>query len=112
MNKTLKRQYYNVVEAKFAETTSLKDGVLYISKKDLQEQIKDLLKAVKNVDFELVQPGENTRIIHLLDTLQPMYKIEGEGSQFPGHFSDPVMVGTGTTNVLSGFSVMESAALP
>lgn len=112
MKKTLKRHYYKVNRAQFAETSSFKEGILNISKEDLQNQIKDLLKAVKKVDFELVSPGENTRIVHVLDTIQPMYKIDGEGAQFPGHFSDPVMVGAGTTNVICGLSVMESAALP
>lgn len=112
MDKVLKRQYYHVKEAKFAHRSFFDKGVLHISKSDLQDQISDFIKAVASVDFELVHPGENARIIHLLDTLEPMYKVEGNGTQFSGHFSDPLMVGTGTTHVLSGFTVMESAALP
>lgn len=112
MNKVLKRNYYEVKEAEFSDKSSFCDGKLLISKDELQNEIKDLLRAVERVDFELVHPGENTRIIHLLDTIQPMYKVEGEGAQYPGLFSDPVLVGEGTTNVLEGFSVMESAPLP
>ena len=112
MDKKLKRQYFEVKDALFGEKTVLKDGVLTISKEELKEEIKSLLKAVKGVDFEIVKPGENTRIIHLLDTLQPMLKVEGEGIQYSGYFGDPHMVGSGVTNLLSGFAVMESAALP
>lgn len=112
MNKKLIRQYYEITDAVFAEKTSLENGVLYISKEELRQEVEPMLKAVKSVDFEIVKPGENTRIIHILDTLQPMVKIEGEGGQYPGYFSDPVMTGTGRTNLLSGFTVMESAALP
>lgn len=112
MNKKLIRQYFEIHDAAFAEETSLKDGVLYISKEEIKKEVYPLLKAVKSVDFEIVKPGENVRIIHILDTLQPMIKIEGEGVQYPGYFSDPVMTGTGKTNLLTGFTVMESAALP
>ena len=112
MNKKLIRQYYEITDAVFAEKTSLENGVLYISKEELRQEVEPMLKAVKSVDFEIVKPGESARIIHILDTLQPMVKIEGEGGQYPGYFSDPVMTGTGRTNLLSGFTVMESAALP
>ena len=112
MDKKLPRQYFDVKDACFADHTEWKNGVLAISKEELQAEVAPLLKAVKSVDFELVKPGENTRIIHLLDTLQAMYKVEGEGVQYSGYFSDPLMVGEGTTNLLRGFTVMESAALP
>lgn len=88
------------------------DGVLTISKQELLDEVSNLFQAIASIDFEIVKPGENCRIIHLLDTLQPMVKVEGESQQYPGFFCDPLMVGTGTTNVMNGFSVMESAALP
>ncbi len=112
MDKKLTRCYYHVKEACFGDRTTLRDGFLTISKEELQAEIAPLLKAVKAVDFELVKPGESTRIIHLLDTLAAMIKIDGEGQQYSGYFGDPLMTGSGTTNILSGFSVMESAALP
>ena len=112
MNKVLERHYFDIRDAKFGSTTKLADGVLTISKDELREKVKRLLKHVASIDFELVKPGENTRIIHLLDTLTPMIKRSGDGQVYPGHFSDPVMVGSGETNVLKGFSVMESCALP
>ncbi|BDF72225.1 glycine reductase complex proprotein GrdE1 [Oscillospiraceae bacterium] len=112
MDKKLTRQYFEVKDAAFGDKTGLAGGVLTISKADLLAEAKPLMKAVAGLDFELVKPGENTRIIHLLDTIQPMVKVEGEGMQYSGFFGDPVMVGTGKTNLLTGFAVMESAALP
>ena len=76
MEKKLKRQYFEVKDAVFGEKTVLRDRVLTISREALKEEIRPLLKAVKSVGFEIVKPGENTRIIHLLDTLQPMLKVE------------------------------------
>lgn len=112
MDKKLTRCYYDVKDVEFGEKTAFSDGVLTVSKEELKAEAASLLKAVKSVDFELVKPGENTRIIHLLDTLQPMVKVEGEGIQYSGYFGDPLMVGSGKTNLLSGLAVMESAALP
>ena len=91
MDKKLTRCYYDVKDVKFGSEMSLEDGVLTVSKEALKEEVRPLLKAVKSVDFEIVKPGENTRIIHLLDTLQPMIKVEGEGNQYSGYFGDPLM---------------------
>lgn len=112
MEKKLVRQYYKVKDADFGDVTSFENGILTVSKNDLQKEVSPLLKAISSLDFEIVKPGENARIIHVLDTIQPMVKIAGEGMQYSGFFGDATMTGTGTTNVLSGFTVMESAALP
>ena len=108
----LTRQYFNVHDVIFGDKTSFKGGILTLCKQDLKEQVKTLFKAVEDIDFEIVKPGENTRIIHLLDTIQPMYKIKGNGMQYSGFFGNPLTVGDGVTNLLSGITVMESAALP
>lgn len=108
----LTRQYFNIKDILWGDKTTLYEGILTICKRELKEQVKTLLKAVEDIDFEIVKPEENTRIIHLLDTLQPMCKIEGKGSQYSGFFGSPVTVGEGVTNVLKGITVMESAALP
>lgn len=108
----LTRQYFNIKDVLWGDETSLANGILTLCRQDLKEQVKPLFKAVEDIAFEIVKPGENTRIIHLLDTLQPMYKISGKGMQYSGFFGSPVTVGDGVTNVLSGFTIMESAALP
>ena len=54
MSKTLTRQYFDIKDAKFADHTSLENGVLSISKEELLAEAKPLMKAVKSVDFEIV----------------------------------------------------------
>lgn len=108
----LTRQYFNVKDVVWGNESSFANGILTVCKQDLKDQVKSLFKAVEDIDFEIVKPGENARIIHLLDTLQPMYKVSGNGMQYSGYFGSPVTVGDGVTNLLSGFTVMESAALP
>lgn len=108
----LTRQYFNIKDILWGKKTSLSDGILTICRQDLKNQVKTIFKAVEDIEFEIVKPGENTRIIHLLDTLQPMYKVKGNGMQYSGFFGNPVTAGDGTTNLLKGLTVMECAALP
>lgn len=108
----LTRQYFNIKDVFWGDKTSLKDGILTICRQELKQHVNTLLKAVEDIEFELVRPGENTRIIHLLDTLQPIYKVSGSGTQYSGFFGSALTVGDGITNVITGLTVMESAALP
>lgn len=106
------RNYYDVHDAVFGESTGLKGGVLTINKDELYEIASPFTKNIESMDFEIVKPGENTRIIHVLDTIQPMYKVSGGGRHYSGILCHPGTVGEGTTNLLKGFTVMESAPLP
>lgn len=108
----LKRQYFDVKDVFWGSKLEYKDGILYLNKEEILKHIKPLMKNVTNVDLEIVKPGEDARIVHVLDTIQPMLKIEGSGRQYPGFLSDPHTTGEGVTNILRGFSVMESAPLP
>lgn len=108
----LKRYYYNVKHVVWADKSEYENGILKISKQDLKDLVKPIAKSVENIDFDIVKPGENKRIIHVLDTIQPMLKVEGTGKCYSGFFSHPDTVGSGITNMLRGFTVMESAPLP
>jgi len=108
----LTRQYFDVTEIKTGSKCSLDGTVLTVNEDELKKQVKDLMKAVKDIHFEITVAGEDARIIHVLDSLMPMVKIEGEGQQYSGFFSTPYTVGRGVTNCISGMAVIESAALP
>lgn len=112
MDMKLTRQYYDIKDVRFGERCALNQGVLTVNEQELQDLTRDLFRAVKGFHLEITKPGEDARIIHVLDTICPMVKIEGEGQQYSGFFSTPYTVGRGVTNLLSGFSVMQSAALP
>lgn len=108
----LTRHYFDVKDVVWSTQTTYKDGVLALNKEQLLQHLKPLMKSVTKVDLEVVKPGEDARIIHVLDTIQPMYKVEGNGQQYSGFFGQPCTVGEGATNLLRGFSVIESAPLP
>lgn len=106
------RQYFDIKDVVWDKKTEYNNGVLYLNKEQLLGYIKPLMKSVTNVDLEIVKPGENARIIHVLDTIQPMYKTKGMGKQYSGFFGTPNTVGEGITNLFRGFTIMESAPLP
>jgi glycine reductase len=110
----LERGYFRIRDLRFGEETSLADGVLTVNRDELTRAV---LKEGENTQvasliLEIVKPGEETRIIHVLDTLQPGVKVEGEGEFMPGQLCDPTIVGSGKTHLFANLAVMECAELP
>lgn len=87
--------------------TYTKDGVLYINLKELEELIlKD--PRIKSVDVNLVNPGDNVRILNLLDVIQPRCKIDKVEADFPGFIGKMQIAGSGRTRSLRGVVVLVS----
>lgn len=64
---------------------------------------------ISNVDFDVVHPGEKTRIAGIRDIVEPRCKISG-GRVFPGALGPVETVGSGRTHRLSGVTVILAAA--
>jgi glycine reductase complex component B subunit alpha and beta len=96
-----------IKDLKESSTTSVKDGVLNVNLKELEELIlKDI--RIKSVDLNIVHPGEKTRMINVQDVVQPRYKVDG--STFPGFADKIALVGEGKTISLDGVAVVLSNA--
>lgn len=95
--------YVNVKDVKFGPKTEFKDGIVYVNKAELLEELKD--ERLAKLDLDIVHPGESVRICPVKDVLEPRVKVEGQGNVFPGWFGDK-MVGEGRTHVLKGMTVM------
>ena len=110
----LERGYFAVKDVVFGKATSLANGVLTIDREELVKLIlsEDENKHIRTVEPEIVKPGEDARIVHILDTLQPGIKVEGDGEFMPGHLSAPTIVGSGKTHLIENVAVMECAELP
>jgi glycine reductase complex component B subunit alpha and beta len=62
---------------------------------------------IRGVTVDLVQPGEDTRIIHVRDVIEPRLKVTGRGHVYPGICGHPPdTVGAGLTYRYEGFGVM------
>jgi glycine reductase len=110
----LERGYFTVQDLVFGEKTRFADGVLQVNKQELEEHLlqADENDNIKSIELEIVKPGENARIVHLLDTVQVGVKVDGEGEFMPGQLCDPTIVGSGRTHLITNLAVMECAELP
>lgn len=102
---------YQVNRLEFAQRTQLKDGVLSINRAELVAILSDA-GSIRAVDVALTHPGDQTRIVHLLDTIEPRCKIAGHGRMFPGLLGPPDTVGSGRTHRLRGMALMVTARPP
>jgi glycine reductase len=87
--------------------TYAKDRVLYVNLNELREiLLKD--GRIKSVDIHLVYPGDQVRIVNLLDVVQPRCKIDKVEADFPGFIGRLQLAGDGRTRSLRGVSVLVS----
>lgn len=88
----------------FADTTHVKDGVLYVNKAEAEALIAED-RNFKKVSIDFACPGEKTRIIPVKDAVEPRVKI-GKGGYFPGFMAPMGKAGEGQTLVLDGAAVI------
>lgn len=102
---------YNVGTIEPSDRTEWEGGTLYINVDELTERIAED-PAFLSVSVELARPGEDVRLVHLLDQIEPRLKVAGRGVTFPGLMGSPTTVGHGRTNRLAGVCVMQSGGFP
>ena len=88
-----------------ADRTYIQDHILFVNSDELRKVISEDSR-FSSVEIELSHPGDNTRIINVLDVIEPRIKVKG-GESFPGWAGSMGIAGTGKTNALKGVSVME-----
>ena len=96
---------FSVKDVTLGEQTRLKGGLLEINASEIKALVLED-KNIKDAYLEIVRPGENTRIIHVLDAVEPRCKVDGPGTCFPGFLGLPSTVGSGATNRLDGVALL------
>ena len=86
-------------------STRFQDNVLRISESEIRALVLED-KNIKDAYIELARPGESTRIIHVLDAVEPRCKAEPASACFPGFLGPPSTVGEGTTHRLAGVALL------
>ena len=66
---------------------------------------------IADVEVAIARPGEDVRIVHCLDAVEPRTK-PGAGTVFPGFLGGMDTVGEGRTVRLDGVSVLASSRYP
>jgi len=87
------------------------NGTLTIDRIELIRLAHDE-RVFSRVWVEVVAPGEATRIVHVLDALEPRIKVGGDTVAFPGFMGPARTVGDGLTRRLGGLAVLECGQLP
>lgn len=94
-----------VTDMRFGEKTCLKDGVLYVNKADIlafaeHETCFDTLK------IDITYPGDSTRIINVVDVVQPRCKVS-DNIDWPGVLTDDYEIaGSGVTRAVEGAGII------
>ena len=94
-----------IKDLRFGETTCLRDGVLYVSKADIlafaeEEPCFDTLK------IDIARPGDSTRIINVVDVVQPRCKVSGN-IDWPGVLTEEYEIaGSGLTRAVEGMGIV------
>lgn len=102
---------FKVATVEFGARTAFTKGTLTINRAEICQLAHDNT-FVDRVEVELVSPGEQIRIIHVLDAIEPRIKAGGDTVTFPGFLGPARTVGHGVTRRLAGLAVLESAQLP
>ena len=107
----LQLESYRVNALQLGPKTTFDKGILTINAEELCRAARHD-DSISGVKIELVSPGEETRIIHVLDAIEPRGKVCSDRATFPGFLGPARTVGDGTTRRLSGMAVLASAQLP
>ncbi len=102
---------FRVGAVEFGRRTALSGGTLTVNREEIRALAGES-PFIADVQVELASPGEATRIVHVLDALEPRVKVGGDTVTFPGFLGPARTVGDGVTRRLAGVAVLESAQLP
>lgn len=102
---------FPVHRARFGSRTEYQDGQLTIDPEAVRRLVlRD--PRIKDVQLELVHPGESVRVIRVLDAIEPLTKVNGPSCTFPGFNGPPQTCGSGLTHRLEGFTVLQVTEFP
>lgn len=98
---------YKIDKVIFGEETKIIDNILSINKEELKQIInKDGF--FSEIEIDIASPGSNTRIINIMDVMQPRCKESDSKSPYPGLYGTMHIAGEGRTYILDGVSVMQT----
>ena len=88
-----------------------REGILEVDVESLAK-LMTADPAIARVAVEAVHPGEETRIVHILETLEPRMKVAGGGQVFPGFLGPADHSGRGRLHRLAGMTLMTAGYFP
>jgi glycine reductase len=109
----LELRSFPVRDVQFGAHTRLAGGSLEIDREALLALVGRDAGFFQSVHAEVARPGERTRIIHVIDAIEPRWKELPAGAPaFPGFLGSPEVTGGGRTNRLDGVAVLTTGNIP
>ncbi|MCP1110161.1 glycine/sarcosine/betaine reductase component B subunit [Ohessyouella blattaphilus] len=93
-----------IKDLQFGEKTRFEEGVLYINKQDILDFAKEE-PCFETLKIDIARPGDSTRIINVVDVVEPRCKVSGN-IDWPGVLSDDYEIaGSGVTRAAKGMGI-------
>ncbi|MEE8301945.1 MAG: glycine/sarcosine/betaine reductase component B subunit [Candidatus Tectomicrobia bacterium] len=94
-----------------AARTYYEANILYLDQSDLLAAIAEP-HAIGEIEVHLAHPDESCRIVHVLDAVAPMLKIDGRSTVYAGFFGSAVPAGSGRNHALQNVAVLVCGTFP
>ena len=91
----------HVSEVRLGDRDSFESGVLTIDKQAAINYLKDMDEHITDLDIVIANPGDDTRIVPVIETIEPRYRMDGR-TLFPGVTDEVVPAGDGELKALKG----------
>jgi glycine reductase complex component B subunit alpha and beta len=95
----------------FAAQTAFESGTLCIDHVALLQAIAEP-HAIGEIEVHVAHPGESCRIVHVLDAVAPLVKVQGRSTAYPGFFGTTVPAGHGRDHRLHGMAILVCGTFP
>lgn len=105
MAKQLEIDYVRIKDVNWGDETKLEDGFLTVNKAEILDLMSNEL--FSSLDVQLVKPGENCRILAIMDCMQPRCKADHPENSYPGIWGKMAPAGEGRTVALKGLLVSD-----
>lgn len=107
----LELAHYPVRSLSWGTNTEYREGELVVNREALRAELL-AEPLIEDVELSIVRPGDRTRVLHVVDIIEPRWKDPQRGSAFPGSLGPLYQCGLGRTHVLDGVAVVTSGSLP
>jgi glycine reductase len=104
----LELRTFEVTDVVLGSETALSSGVLTVDGGALKELLlRD--DHFADVAIEVVRPGDDVRVVHIIDAVEPRLRLDDPGTDFAGMLGMPARLGDGRTNRMAGVAVLETS---
>ncbi|MHB8146083.1 MAG: glycine/sarcosine/betaine reductase component B subunit [Vulcanimicrobiaceae bacterium] len=102
---------FHVRSLEWASTGSFSNGSMTLNHSEIITLASDPANFA-DVTVDLAHPSDGTRIVNVLDAVQPMVKTEGVSCAYPGVEGPALIAGSGTTNRIEGLAIVSCGVFP